>query len=183
MFKRREGQAGKRARCSSWVLGAMKSRAASVGGWALIVQDSCLLNHARKVRDRLFVEGRWLGLSRLLDLRQAPRAGSLPSLLKEPDILNVRFRHSISDTTLSGSSPCQRSHDPVKAPVILKGQRKLNVGWNVGFQKTIQILLYNQQVNGLIGGRGAFFAAAAMAPRPARQTTPSATVLITWASP
>jgi hypothetical protein len=33
------------------------------------------------------------------------------------------------------------------------------------------------------GGGGDFFAVAAIAPNPARQTTPSATVLITWSPP
>ncbi len=33
-------------------------------------QDARLLDHASKIRDRLFVDNRWLGLARLPDLRQ-----------------------------------------------------------------------------------------------------------------
>ena len=39
-------------------------------GMRFALQNARLLNHARKVRDRLFIDGRWLRLSRLLDLRQ-----------------------------------------------------------------------------------------------------------------
>lgn len=45
-------------------------RRVGFGGDWLALQNSRLLYHAGKVRDRLFVDDRRLGISRLLDFRQ-----------------------------------------------------------------------------------------------------------------
>src|SRR5260370_32856607 len=58
-------QAERVATCHPCYLPALTGFAFRFGGRRLALQNSRLLNHAREVRDRLFVDGRWLRLARL----------------------------------------------------------------------------------------------------------------------